>query len=202
MATENTELKSENTQAQTTPETTDWRSQPGAIAMANQIKKLQEALDAKAAAEAKAQQEAQERKLKEAGDYEALKASLEADAKTKIAAAQSEVRRAKIEALAAGILDEDAREGVIAKMERLGAEDDLSKWLNDYKAAKPHLWQQSVIGPLVGGQQSGGRPNTSDGNEWTAVKADFEGKDPKKVAAAFQKVEQYRITNGKLPPGF
>lgn len=197
------EVKAPETKVETIEAAKDWRSEPGAIAMAKQISELSEKLNARTAAEEAARKEAEETRLKAAGDFETLKTNALAEADAKVAAAEARVRNAEIKALTAGIIDEDIREGVIAKMEKLGSDVDMNAWISEYKTTKPQLWQQQLF-PMQGSNQQAGRVNNNQPSvDWAKVKKLYtNGGNPQQTAAAINEVQKFLNKEGKLPPGF
>lgn len=176
------------------------RNHPLFRAATSEIPKLRSELEAMRNAESERRRLIAEEKAKASGDLEAFKAQEKARYDSEITAARAEAKRAKIEALTAGILDEDRREGVIAKMEKLAADVDMTAWIYEYKTSKPHLWQQELF-PVQGSQQQGGRPSTKTAT-LTRVQLEEMKKstDPKIRAEAYDHMDRLWKTTGKTMP--
>lgn len=155
---------------------------------------------------------AREKLQKEVADKERLAAENEAKArgdwekiantaKAELEAAKAEARSARIESLVAGIDDEDAREGVIRKMEKLPIDSDYKKFVDEYRAKRPELWQSTSFQAPATPPQGAGISQDSNTN-WSKVDAMLNGGLPHQVAEATNIVSAYAAKNGgKLPPG-
>lgn len=149
----------------------------------------------KAIADSKRQ--AEEADARARGDWEKIANTAKAEAE----AAKNEARMARIEALVAGIADEDAREGVIRKMEKLPVDTDYRKFVEDYKTKRPELWQSTSFTAPENPPQGAGVSSESNTN-WSKVNIMLNSGTPQHVADATNAVEAYvRKNGGKLPPG-
>jgi hypothetical protein len=140
---------------------------------------------------------ATENEAKARGDWEKIANT----AKAELEAAKAEARSARIESLVAGIADEDAREGVIRKMEKLPVDSDYKKFVDEYRAKRPELWQSTSFPAPATPPQGAGISQDSNTN-WSKVDAMLNGGLPQQVADATNIVAAYAAKNGgKLPPG-
>ena len=141
---------------------------------------------------------ADEEAAKARGDWEKVAASAKADAES----ARAEARMARIESLAAGIVEEDAREGVIRKMENLPPDSDYKKFVDDYRLKRPELWQSTSFSAPASPPQGAGIANNEASNDWASLRKIIDtSSDIDLVKRAINKINEYKNKNGQYPPG-
>lgn len=143
--------------------------------------------------------EAEEKRLLEANDFETLKSRLKAEADAKVSEMRETVKRAKIDAMTAGIQDEFRREGVTAKLLSFDDEAQISEYFDGLKKEHSYLWETTSF-PKSQSTPSGARTNNMSFGK--SRKELFDLRDngtPEQKKAALQHLKEHFAKHGKLP---
>lgn len=190
----------EDKQVETKPY--DWREEPGARAQVKQITELQSKLEAIEKADADRRRAEEESKIKTEADLKAYRAKVDAELASEKARAAAEIRHAKAEALSASVQDPWKRKGLLAELDALPADSDLSASFEQIKKEHPSLFENAPF-QMSGNTPQGARSSQSDGSEnWDKIVRDTQSSDWKVSGPAFGKISEYHAQNGKYPPGY
>lgn len=181
-----------------TPQTTPQDDFAGKKHMAAEITKLRAELEQQKQAQQEAQEAAKRKQLEEQDRWKEIASDSEAKLKAAQDAHAAEVRRLTLEAGFAGIQDEFAREGVIAKCP---PDADPREYIAEIKDKHPELLNPISADPATRTAAQGLRSG-SGGTDWSKVKADMNSRNPALVNPAIEKYETYVRENHKKPPGW
>jgi hypothetical protein len=177
----------------------DVREHPAFRAVTTQLTELRAQVAAAKQKELEQAKLAEEAKLKAQGDYETLSKKMAAERDAERAQLEAERRSLKLQAALAGITDDLARDGAIA---RCAPDADIDKYVFELKSSRPDLWQSTTFAPSRVPPQ-GARAQSQSGTDWEKIKQNLNHGNPKEVAAGITQVLEYQKANsGKLPPGF
>ena len=178
--------------------TENWRNEPGAKAMAKQISDWKTKFETLESEIKQREDEAKRKRLEEEGKFKELAETEKRKREEAEASYKAKERRLTLEAKLAGITNELAREGAIA---RCGPDADIEEYVAKIRKEHPDLWKAPGVSasaePAQGEQSTGGQSD-----EWTTVNKDYNSGDPKLVTPAELKLNKYRQEhNGEYPPG-
>lgn len=195
------EIKTEQKTDTTTETKTDWREEAGAKAVFAQLSKLQSELESYKSKEAEKARLEQEARIKTDADLQAFKKQMADEIIAEKAKAAGEIRKAKAEALVAGIQDPWKRKGLLAELSSLDNDIDMSAHLEGLKKSDPKLFENLPFSQAASPPQGGRAANSSTEN-WDKVIADTKSNDWNVAGPAYTKLNRYYNEKGEYPNGY
>lgn len=191
-----TEEQAPITEAQT--ETVEPKEDKRISAMARQINELNSKLVAKEKAEKAAIEAAEQERLKAAGNFEELSKRAEARVKEIETEYSQKERRLKLAAEFANVENKYTRAGLIAECPAdMSPEDYAAK----VRTENADLFQSLPFSKNTTLPQGARGGSDLTGEDWTTIAKHLNRGNPNQVAAAINKIHNYQLKTGKLPPG-